>query len=165
MLSKLSGAKKVIVSNTRQPRLDFAASVGADVLVNLGERDLATVVAEETGGRGVDVAITCVSKPEVQTQAVELLATHGRVNFFAGLGVAQQVPIDTNRLHYRALTLTGTTGSSNSDYLTALGFVGDGRIDLEPLVSRSFGLDEIEEALEYAGSGTGMKAMIEFAAR
>ncbi|MFB2596402.1 zinc-dependent dehydrogenase [Herbiconiux sp. P17] len=165
MLSKLSGAKKVIVSNTRQPRLDFAASVGADVLVNLGERDLASVVAEETGGRGVDVAITCVSKPEVQTQAVDLLATHGRANFFAGLGVAQQVPIDTNRLHYKALSLTGTTGSSNSDYLTSLGFVGDGRIDLEPLVSRSFDLDEIAEALEYAGSGTGMKAMIEFAAR
>ncbi len=165
MLAKLSGAAKVIVSNSRQPRLDFAAAVGADVLVNLGERDLAAVVAEETGGRGVDVAITCVSKPEVQSQAVELLATHGRVNFFAGLGRAQQVPIDTNRLHYRALTLTGTTGSSNSDYLTALGFAGDGRIDLEPLVTRSFVLDEIAEALEYAGSGTGMKAMIEFDAR
>jgi threonine dehydrogenase-like Zn-dependent dehydrogenase len=165
MLSKLFGAKKIIVSNTRPPRLDFAGAAGADVLVNLGERDLAEVVAEETGGRGVDVVLTCVSKPEVQTQAVELLATHGRVNFFAGLGTPQLVPIDTNRLHYKALNLTGTTGSSNSDYLTSLGFVGDGRIDLEALVTRSFGIEEIADALAYAGSGTGMKAMIEFGAR
>ena len=162
MLSTLYGAKKIIVSNNRQPRLDFAASVGADVLVNLGEQKLADVVARETDGAGVDIALTCVSKASVQAEAVQLLATFGRVNFFAGLGVAQDVPIDTNRVHYRALTLTGTTGSSNSDYLTALGFVESGRIDLEAMVSRTFGLEDIGAAMDYAGSGEGMKAMIEF---
>lgn len=162
MLSKLYGARKIIVSNNRQPRLDFAASVGADVLVNLTERNLATVVEEETGGRGVDVALTCVSKPEVQAQAVELLATHGRVNFFAGLGKAQTVPLDTNRVHYQGLTLTGTTGSSNSDYAASLRLVGEGRLDLSPLVSQTFTLDDIEKAMAYAGSGQGMKAMILF---
>jgi len=164
MLAKLFGAKKVIVSNTRQPRLDIAASLGADVLVNLGEQDLADVVARETAGRGADVAITCVSKPAVQSEAVQLLATFGRVNFFAGLGVAQEVPIDTNRVHYRALTLTGTTGSSNADYLASLALVGDGRLDLERLVSKSFVIDDALDGLAYAGSGEGMKAMVEFAA-
>ncbi|GAA2140006.1 zinc-dependent dehydrogenase [Arthrobacter humicola] len=162
MLSKLYGAGKIIVSNNRQPRLDFAASVGADVLVNLTERDLATVVDEETGGRGIDVALTCVSKPEVQAQAVQLLATHGRVNFFAGLGKAQTVPLDTNRVHYQGLTLTGTTGSSNSDYAESLRLVGERRLDLSPLVSQTFTLDDIEKAMAYAGSGQGMKAMILF---
>jgi threonine dehydrogenase-like Zn-dependent dehydrogenase len=162
MLSKLYGARKIIVSNNRQPRLDFAASVGADVLVNLTERDLATAVDEETGGRGIDVALTCVSKPEVQAQAVQLLATHGRVNFFAGLGKAQTVPLDTNRVHYQGLTLTGTTGSSNSDYAESLWLVGERRLDLSPLVSQTFTLDDIEKAMAYAGSGQGMKAMILF---
>ncbi|MEJ1181026.1 MULTISPECIES: zinc-dependent dehydrogenase [unclassified Pseudarthrobacter] len=162
MLAKLYGARKVIVSNNRQPRLDFAGTVGADVLVNLTERDLATVVAEETGGLGVDVALTCVSKPEVQAQAVDLLATHGRVNFFAGLGKAQAVALDTNRVHYQGLTLTGTTGSSNSDYASALSLVGEGRLDLSPLISQTFTLDDIEKAMDYAGSGQGMKAMILF---
>jgi threonine dehydrogenase-like Zn-dependent dehydrogenase len=162
MLAKLYGARKVIVSNNRQPRLDFAGTLGADVLVNLTERDLATVVAEETGGLGVDVALTCVSKPEVQAQAVDLLATHGRVNFFAGLGKAQPVALDTNRVHYQGLTLTGTTGSSNSDYASALSLVGEGRLDLSPLISQTFTLDDIEKAMDYAGSGQGMKAMILF---
>jgi threonine dehydrogenase-like Zn-dependent dehydrogenase len=162
MLAKLYGARKVIVSNNRQPRLDFAGTLGADVLVNLTERDLATVVAEETGGLGVDVALTCVSKPEVQAQAVDLLATHGRVNFFAGLGKAQAVALDTNRVHYQGLTLTGTTGSSNSDYASALSLVGEGRLDLSPLISQTFTLDDIEKAMDYAGSGQGMKAMILF---
>ena len=162
MLSKLYGAAKVIVSNNRQARLDFAGSVGADVLVNLGERELASVVEQETSGRGVDVALTCVSKPEVQAEAVDLLAMHGRVNFFAGLGKAQRVPVDTNRVHYQGLTLTGTTGSSNSDYAASLRLVGQGRLDLSPLVTETFTLDDIEKAMDYAGSGAGMKAMILF---
>lgn len=161
MLAKLAGAK-VIISNSRQPRLDFAASVGADVLVNLGEQDLAAVVNRETAGRGVDVAITCVSKAAVQAQAVDLLATFGRVNFFAGLGVPESVPIDTNRVHYRALTLTGTTGSSNADYRSALDLAASGRIDLERLASERFNIESITDALAYAGSGQGMKAMLEF---
>lgn len=161
MLAKLAGAR-VIISNSRQPRLDFAASVGADVLVNLGEQNLAEVVDRETDGKGVDVAITCVSKAAVQAEAVDLLATFGRVNFFAGLGQPELVPIDTNRVHYRALTLTGTTGSSNADYRSALDLAASGRIDLEPLATQTFNIAQIIDALAYAGSGQGMKAMIEF---
>lgn len=162
LLSKLYGAKKVIVSNNRQPRLDFAEALGADVLVNLNERNLATVVDDETKGRGVDVALTCVSKPEVQAEAVQLLAMHGRVNFFAGLGQPQNVALDTNRIHYQGLTLTGTTGSSNADYAASLQLVGDGRVTLAPLVGKTFTLDDIDEAMAYSSSGQGMKAMILF---
>jgi threonine dehydrogenase-like Zn-dependent dehydrogenase len=84
------------------------------------------------------------------------------VNFFAGLGKAQTVPLDTNRVHYQGLTLTGTTGSSNSDYAESLWLVGERRLDLSPLVSQTFTLDDIEKAMAYAGSGQGMKAMILF---
>jgi len=162
MLAKLYGAAKVIISNSRQPRLDFARSVGADVLVNLSEENLADVVDRETQGRGVDVAITCVSKASVQSEAVDLLGTFGRVNFFAGLGKPELVPLDTNRVHYRALTLTGTTGSSNSDYFAALELAASGRLDLEQLATSTFGIEQITDALAYAGSGEGMKAMIRF---
>lgn len=162
MLSSLHGAKKIIVANPRQPRLDIASELGADVLVNIREEDLTAAVERETDGAGVDVAITCVSSADVQAQAVELLATFGRVNFFAGLGVTQSAPINTNRVHYKALTLTGTTGSSNSDYLAALEFAGDGRVNLGRLISQTFDIQDAMDAMAYAGSGQGMKAIIEF---
>ena len=82
--------------------------------INVSEQDLSAAVLAETDGEGVDVAITAVSSAQVQTDAVQLLATHGRVNFFAGLGTAGPAEIDTNRVHYRGLTVTGTTGSSNA---------------------------------------------------
>jgi L-iditol 2-dehydrogenase len=162
MLAKLSGASRVIASNWTAPRLEAAKAAGADVVVEAQREDLAAVVAEVTEGRGADVVITCVSSPEIQSQAVDLLGTHGRANFFAGLGADGKVPVDTNRLHYRGITLTGTTGSSNADYERALRLAGDGRVSFRGLVSRTFPVDDIHAALEHASSGLGMKAMVVF---
>ena len=160
MLARLAGATKIIVANRSQPRLDRMKEFGADLTVNVSEQDLAQVVLAETDGRGVDVVITAVSSAAVQEQAVQVLATHGRLNFFAGLGVATGVGIDTNRVHYKGLTLTGTTGSSNADYAKALQLVGDGRVDLSGLVTQTFPLEDIAGAFAYAASGTGMKAVV-----
>lgn len=162
MLAKLVGAHTVIASNLTAARLEAAKAAGADIVVEAQSEDLAAVVDDVTAGRGADVVITCVSSPAVQAQAVELLGTHGRANFFAGLGSGEGVAIDTNRLHYRGITLTGTTGSSNADYERALRLAGEGRVSFDGLVSRTFSVEQVEDALEHAGSGNGMKAMIVF---
>lgn len=162
MLARLAGAKKIIVANRSQPRLDRMKEYGADVLINVIEQDLTAAVLAETDGQGVDVAITAVSSAEVQATAVQLLATHGRLNFFAGLGVAAGVEIDTNRVHYKGLTLTGTTGSSNADYAKALQLVGERRVDLSGMLSETFPIQDIAGAFAYAASGAGMKAVVSF---
>ena len=162
ILAKLAGARKIIVSDLAPVRLENARRLGADVVVNVSSTDLAEAVMTETQGRGADVIVTAVSSPAVQAQAVALLATHGRVNFFAGLGAGGTVEIDTNRLHYKGLVLTGTTGSSNSDYAAALELVGDRRADLSSLVTATFPLERIHDAFEHSTSGSGMKSMILF---
>ncbi|MGP3991968.1 alcohol dehydrogenase catalytic domain-containing protein [Streptomyces sp. 3N207] len=162
LLGKLAGARKVIVSNRSRPRLDLAAGLGADVCASVEEQDLAQVVREHTDGRGADVVITAVSDPQVQAQAAELLATHGRLNYFAGLGARQTIPVDSNAVHYKGLTLTGTTGSTNGDYGRCLRLVGERRVDLSPLVSEVFPVEKIHDAFAYAASGAGLKAVVAF---
>ncbi|MDR0432766.1 MAG: zinc-dependent dehydrogenase [Bifidobacteriaceae bacterium] len=160
LLARLAGAKRIIAANKGVARLGLAGESGADVLVDVDREDLAEVVSRETSGRGADVVITCVSNAAVQSAAVDLLATHGRVNFFAGLGGGAKAMIDTNRVHYKGLVLTGTTGSANSDYERALALVAAGRINPEPLVSRVFRLADALAAFDHAASGEGMKPMI-----
>ena len=160
LLAKLAGARKVIVSDLAPARLEAAARHGADVTVNPGETDLAQDVMDETGGRGADVVITAVSSAAIQAQAVQLLATHGRLNFFAGLGSGGTAEIDTNRVHYKGLVLTGTTGSSNADYEASMALVGQRRVDLSPLVTGRFPIERITDAMAHAASGDGMKATI-----
>jgi L-iditol 2-dehydrogenase len=162
MLNKIAGARKVIAADVREDRLEAIRAFGADVTINSTKEDLAQAVMRETGGRGADVVITAVSIAEVQAQAVNLLATHGRLNFFAGLGAGTLVPVDTNRIHYKGLQLLGTTGSTHSDYFKSLALVSEGRIKLDKLITATFALDEIRSAFDYAARAEGLKAVILF---
>jgi threonine dehydrogenase-like Zn-dependent dehydrogenase len=162
MLNKVAGAQKVIAADIRDDRLETIREFGADVTINSQTEDLQQAVLRETGGRGADVVITAVSVPDVQAQAVDLLATHGRVNFFAGLGKGVRVPVDTNRVHYKGLKLVGTTGSTHSDYQKSLTLVSEGRIKLDRLITATFSLDEINAAFAYAAAAQGLKATIVF---
>jgi threonine dehydrogenase-like Zn-dependent dehydrogenase len=159
-LSRIAGAKQIMVADIRKERLDKIKEFGADVMIDTGTKDLKTEVMRATGGRGADVIITACSVPEIQSQSIELLATHGRVNFFGGLGQNVQVPLDTNSIHYKGLHLMGTTGSSNSDYFNALSLVAGGRANLRKIISATFSLADITKAFEHAASGDGLKALI-----
>jgi L-iditol 2-dehydrogenase len=160
ILNRIAGAKKIIVADIRQNRLDVMEQFGASVTINSAEVDLKEALLAETNGRGADVVITAASVPQLQTQAVELLATHGRVNFFGGLGKGVQVPIDTNRVHYKGLVLTGSTGSTHSDYYKSLMLIAEGRAEVGKLISHQFALTDTNPAFDHALSGEGMKTMI-----
>jgi threonine dehydrogenase-like Zn-dependent dehydrogenase len=164
MLSALAGAKRIIAANAGTERLEIARKLGAHAVVDVTTADLADVVNSETDGRGADVVIAAVSSAAVQSQAVDLLATHGRLNFFAGLGAGGTAEVDTNRVHYKGLVLTGTTGSSNADYAASLALVGDGRVHLGKLVTATFPIEHLDAAVKHAASGSGMKAMVVFGA-
>lgn len=160
MLSRLAGAKQVIVAGRNNARLAAIEPFGADHTINTTETDIVAEIARITGGRGVDVVVTAASAPELQPLAIELLAVHGRVNFFGGLPKGSLIALDTNRIHYRGLKVYGTTGSSCRDYFKSLQLVESGQIAIKRLISRTWGLPEIQSAFDYAGTGVGMKALI-----
>jgi len=162
LLARLAGARKVIVSDVAVSRLDVAGDLGADVVVDAANADLMETVTKETYGRGADVVVTAVSDPVVQSQAVELLAPKGRLCLFAGLSASTRVEIDTNRVHYKGLTLTGTTGASIADYAACLRLVGEQRIDLAPVITGTFSLQRIREAIEHSASRSSLKAVVQF---
>ncbi len=162
VLAKRAGARQVIVANTRQPRLDIAGRLGADELINVSEQDLREEVMRLTDGQGVDVVITCVSKPEVIASATDLAGRLGRINVFSGLGDQARPQIDVNSLHYREQILTGTTGSSVTDYGDVIDIVATSDIDLSPIITSRFALEDIAAAMENSRSGQGMKSVIVF---
>ena len=127
-----------------------------------GAEDLAAAVAEASGGRGADVAITAAPAPAAQRQAVELAAKGGRINFFGGLPRdGSEVTLDTNLIHYRELVVTGTTANMTADCVEALELVGSGAIDTGAMVGARHGLDEADAAFEAAREGSVLKAVIE----
>lgn len=161
MINKLAGAAKIIVSDISQDRLDEIKSLGADVVVNSSRESLPDIVKNETNGMGADVIITACSVPDLQKQALEMAAVHGRINFFGGLPKGkEEVTLNTNLIHYKELITLGTTGSSISDYYKSMHIIASGKINVKALVSATFSMDETVKAFEYAASGKGMKAIV-----
>ncbi|HRN69259.1 MAG TPA: alcohol dehydrogenase catalytic domain-containing protein, partial [Promineifilum sp.] len=84
MLARLRGATRIIVSEPAAGRREQALALGADVVVDPMNEDLAAVVAAESDGRGADVIITAAPVKALQEQALDLAAMGGRVNYFGG---------------------------------------------------------------------------------
>ena len=161
MINKLAGARKVIVADISAKRLREVEKFGVDVAVDSSLESLQDRVMEETDGMGADVIITANSVPEIQTQALELAAPHGRVNLFGGMPKGKEmVALNTNLIHYKELRVLATTGSSIEDFYQSLLIVSSGKIPLLQIATGRFALDNIKEAFEYALSGEGLKALI-----
>jgi L-iditol 2-dehydrogenase len=162
-INRLAGAKTVILADLLDSRLKLMEKFGPDALVNTEKEDLKAVVMEKTGGEGVDVVITACPAPAIQKLAVEVAARFGRINFFGGLPKGKErVELDTNLIHYRQLTVTGTTGASLAHHAMAVDLITSGKVDAKSIVSRRFKITEIKKAFEYAMSGEGLKTIIEF---
>jgi threonine dehydrogenase-like Zn-dependent dehydrogenase len=161
MISRLAGATKVIVADISASRLSQVEKFGADVLIDSANENLLERVMEETNGLGMDVVITANSVPELQTLSLELTASRGRVCFFGGIpGGKEIVPLNTNLIHYKEITVVATTGSSITDFREALGIAASGRIPLNEIVTGKFSIEEIKDAFDYASSGLEMKAIV-----
>jgi L-iditol 2-dehydrogenase len=160
-LASLSGASKVVISEMIEERLAEALEFGADLAVNPEKEDLVAAIKEVTDGLGVDVIIVAAPSPAAQEQALDLAAPQGRINFFGGLPQGREfINFNSNRVHYKQLVVTGTTGSSNYQYRKSMEIVASGRVDLSSLISARFPLTEVTEAFSLAASKKAMKVLI-----
>jgi L-iditol 2-dehydrogenase len=103
-LAKLHGCR-VIAVGRRKTQLQRAAALGADELI-AGEdgRSPVRTIREMTHGRGVDIAIEAVGKPQTWQWAVDMVRRGGTVNFFGGCPNDSRVSLDTALLHYSEIT-------------------------------------------------------------
>jgi L-iditol 2-dehydrogenase len=158
LLANCMGAAKVIVSEISDDRLIDVKKFGADVTVNPTKQELKETVLEETNGRGVDVVIVACPVASAHNQALECLAPLGRMNFFGGLPKDNPMTtIDANRVHYNYLKIVGTSRQSIRQYMKTLRLIEAQKIDLKPLITESFGLDEATDAFQKSGSAYGLK--------
>jgi len=161
LLARLSGASTVIVSEMIEERRLQALEFGADLVVDPGKQDLPAAVREASHGRGADVIIVAAPAPSAQEQSLDLAATRGRINFFGGLPKGSEfIRFKSNRVHYREIMVTGTTGSSNYEFHRSMEIVASGRIALSRLISARFPLSEAREAFAVAASKKALKVII-----
>lgn len=162
MLALMAGAGKVIMNDLSEDRLAYCKELLPDVETYAGS-ELREYIMQVTKNRGLDVCVTACPSPQAQSISLSLMAMFGRVSFFGGLPAAKQpVPLDTNLIHYKHISVSGTSRSSLSQYRKCLQLVESGVLPIGRLITHCFTMDQIEEAFEFAAAAGGMKSVIEF---
>ncbi len=159
-LAKLAGASTVILSEPVEFRRVMAARYGADVTVDPTTQDLAQIVADHSHGEGADVVIVCIGVPALVNDALTLARKRGRVSLFAGFPPDEFAAIDSNLIHYKELTIVGSSNSTIVDYQKAVVLIESGAIDTTPLVTHRFSVDQYEEAVDMINHPQALKVAI-----
>jgi L-iditol 2-dehydrogenase len=162
VMAKALGASRVIVSEISEQRLQTAAHFGADVLVNPTKEDLASRVFEATGRDGSDVVIVAVGSRSAMEQALRLLSKGGRVCFFAGSQKGREsVRINANIIHYMETVVTGAFASTPYEFHQTVRLAASGRLlNMKPIVTHRFRLQDASKAFEAALSGKALKVCL-----
>ena len=166
ILARLSGAVSVIVLGDPAGRLAAARSFGADATIAVGGTtadERIERVRELTGGRGADVTIEATGVPDAVREGMRMTRDGGRlvvVGQYTDAGDARYNPhADINRRH---LDVRGTWGFDYSHVHRAMEVVarhGD-VVRWERAITRAYGLDEMDRALDDVEAGRVVKAVV-----
>ncbi len=160
-VSKMRGARKVVVLDLLEKRLEMTEPFGADYLVDSSVHDPVKAVLDLTGGRGANVVIVACVFGSAQEQALQMASRRGQVLLFAGLPAeAPTVTLNTNLIHYNEITVLGARSSVQRQWELALDLVEGGRIEASKIVTHSVSLDRIEDGFQLARSGEAMKVAV-----
>jgi D-xylulose reductase len=154
-----SGCSTVYISDIKEEKLKTAAAYGA-LPFNTRHVKLEEAVMQATAGRGVDVIIEASGSAAVYPGLFRCGRRGGRAVLVGMMNGT--VPIDTNVLSNRGLSISSIFRYTNC-FDRALALLASGKIDVRPLISRTFRFDNSIAAYEYAAAGHDdvVKVMIE----
>ncbi|HVO40690.1 MAG TPA: alcohol dehydrogenase catalytic domain-containing protein [Spirochaetia bacterium] len=160
-LSRVFGASKVFAAQRSRVRLDMARQFLPEArFVATEEEDLVEVVMRETGGEGVDLAITTAGTVQSHDEAIRMVRHRGYVNLFGGLKNQPKLSLDSNLIHYKECFVMGSHGSLPRHHQTAVGLIARGAVHAQKYISRMFPLDETREAFAFHESRAGLKVIV-----
>jgi L-iditol 2-dehydrogenase len=94
-----------------------------------------------------DVIIIATSNPEAFDFALKVASKSSRINIFSGMTKDRNISFDPNWLHYNQISITGSFSSTPSSLQEAVRIASNREIDLSKLISRSYSLTDIKEAI------------------
>ena len=162
-LARLEGAQRVYILDVSENRLQLARDFDVDEAIAVDcEGSHLECMRELTGGLGADVVIVACPSGEAQTDAIEMAGKGARVEFFGGLPKsAPTAMINTNHLHYKEITVTGSFSEKMRDFEAAQALVQGGRFPSERIITHTLPLERVTEAFELMESGQALKVCVE----
>ncbi len=147
--AKLKGATRIIVVDGLPERLEMARRLGADFTIDFTKTDPIAEIMRLTEGRGVDVAIEALGTQATFEACLRVLRPGGTLSSLGVYSSDLTIPLGAFAAglgDHRIVTTLCPGGKERMRRL--MGVIASGWIDLRPMVTHNFKLDQIEEAYD-----------------
>ena len=157
--ARLHGAAEIVAVDLTDATLAIARQMGADVTINVAQ-DSAWVQRYSADKGSFDVMLECSGNERALRAGLEVLRPRGVV---VQLGLGGDVSIPQNMVVAKELSICGSF-RFHAEFKLAVQLINQGRVNLRPMVTRSFPLAQAREAFELASDRTrAMKVLLDFA--
>lgn len=160
-LVEVAGATKVFAVDVNDYKLNLARKLSKDAIILNGMKDdVVNTIIDETDGLGVDVVLEVSGNNIALINEFKVLRNGGRLSL---LGIPPQ-PIELNlaeQIVLKGVTVHGITGRKMFDtwYKTSR-LIKSGKINIKPVITHSFKMEQYKEAFELMKSGESGKIVL-----
>lgn len=147
--AKLMGATRIIAVDSVPARMEMAKRLGADEVIDFKATDPAKAILELTDGRGVDVSIEALGLQATFEAALRVLRPGGVLSSLGVYSTDLKIPLDAFAAGLGETTIkTALCPGGKERMRRMMAVIRSGRVDLKPLVTHRYKLDDIEAAYD-----------------
>ena len=161
----IAGARIIVAVDTADAKLDLAKQFGATHTLNAkNEENVVKALKKLTEG-GADYAFECVGLGDIAAQAYGCLRKGGTAVVVGVAAPKDTTTIRTATLTFEEKTLKGSYFGSarpQQDFPRLIGLYRSGRLKLDELITRTYGIDEAPQAFADLAAGRNARGVILF---
>lgn len=158
-LAKLAGASSVVLSEPVELRRKIGLAVGADYVVDPTQESLKQRLWEILGVDGTDCVIECVGNTTATAQAFEAAKRGATILLFSVPKAGAIHPLNLEDVYQKELTVIGSMINPDS-HLRAVQLINSGRIQLAPLITHHYPMEQVENAILMQMCDESIKVMV-----
>jgi threonine 3-dehydrogenase len=151
--AKALGARSVYATDVSDYRLSMAWTMGADLTINPLKQDVFSTVMDATEGEGVDVLLEMSGAPSAIDEGFRALKAGGEAALLGLTSADLSFNLDDHVI-FKGASVHGIVGRKLWEtWYKMRGLLRSGTIDLSPLVTHRFALDDFGQAFELMATG------------
>lgn len=159
--SQLCKTKNVHVTvagtNVDADRLVMAKKLGADEVIDVTKTNPIEFAKQITGGHMYDVAFECSGSARGFDTCIDVLAKTGHLQQIALYGKA--IPVDLDKALFKEITFSNSYASERTSWELLMRLLAEDRINIKPLCSNEYNLENWAAALSDAENKIGYKTL------
>ncbi|MDO4812335.1 MAG: L-threonine 3-dehydrogenase [Eubacteriales bacterium] len=158
-IAKYAGARRVIVTDLNDYRLELARKMGADAAINTGRENLQDAMRAQGLVEGFDVGFEMSGSGAALNQMISVMRNGGKISLL-GLGNAN-ISLNMNDVIGKGLTLQGIYGRKMDNW-HQMSYMVQGGLDLSPAITHRFHYTEFEKGFAAMHSGKSGKVILDW---